>query len=165
MTLASRIGVMNRGEIVQIGTPTEIYEFPMTKFVADFIGNVNLMHGTLVEDEADHCVVRCADCTHWVGHGITGSLGMAVGVALRPEKITLSRMAPDGPHGALNRAAGSVKDIAYFGSYTVYHLALASGALLKVSQSNTTRHREDSLTWGDTAWASWPPTSQVVLTQ
>jgi putrescine transport system ATP-binding protein len=165
MTMASRIAVMSEGKVLQVGTPGEIYETPANRFVADFIGNVNLMHGTLVEDEADHCVVRCADCTHWVGHGITGSLGMAVSVALRPEKITLSRMPPDGPHGALNRAAGSVKDIAYFGSYTVYHLALASGALLKVSQSNTTRHREDSLTWGDTAWASWPPTSQVVLTQ
>jgi putrescine transport system ATP-binding protein len=165
MTMASRIAVMSEGKVLQFGTPGEIYETPANRFVADFIGNVNLMHGTLVEDEADHCVVRCADCTHWVGHGITGSLGMAVSVALRPEKITLSRMPPDGPHGALNRAAGSVKDIAYFGSYTVYHLALASGALLKVSQSNTTRHREDSLTWGDTAWASWPPTSQVVLTQ
>ena len=162
MTMASRIAVLSEGRVLQVGTPGEIYETPANRFVADFIGNVNLMDGTLVEDEADHVVVRCADCTHLVGHGITGTEGMAVSVALRPEKIALSREEPAGPH---NRARGTIKDIAYFGSHTVHHLQLASGALLKVSQSNITRQREDRLTWGDAAWASWSPASQVVLTQ
>jgi len=162
MTMASRIAVMSEGRVLQVGTPGEIYETPANRFVADFIGNVNLMDGTLVEDEADHVVVGCADCTHFVGHGITGSVGMAVSVALRPEKIALQREEPAGPH---NRTHGTIKDLAYFGSYTVYHLALASGALLKVSQANSTRHREDGLTWGDAVWAHWTPTSQVVLTQ
>ena len=106
--------------------------------------------------------VRCADCTHWVGHGITGTESMAVAVALRPEKIALAREEPAGPH---NPVQGRIKDLAYFGSFTVYHLALASGAMLKVSESNTTRHRDDRLSWGDPAWASWAPTSPVVLTQ
>jgi putrescine transport system ATP-binding protein len=162
MTMASRIAVMSEGRVLQVGTPDEIYETPASRFVADFIGNVNLMDGSLVEDEADHVVVRCADCTHFVGHGITGSVGMAVSVALRPEKIALRRDEPAGPH---NRARGTIRDLAYFGSYTVYHLALASGARLKVSQSNSTRHREDGLTWGDAVWAHWTSTSQVVLTQ
>ena len=162
MTMASRIAVMSEGRVLQVGTPGEIYETPANRFVADFIGNVNLMDGTLIEDEADHVVVRCADCTHFVGHGITGSVGMAVSVALRPEKIALQRDEPAGLH---NRARGTIRDLAYFGSYTVYHLQLASGALLKVSQANSTRHREDGLTWGDAVWAHWTPTSQVVLTQ
>jgi putrescine transport system ATP-binding protein len=168
MTMASRIAVMSEGRILQVGAPSEIYETPATRFVADFIGNVNLMEGMLVQDEVDHLVIECADCSHYVGHGITGSRGMALSVAVRPEKIHLQRDAPDdsqAPHSPYNRVQGTIKDLSYFGSFTVYHLLLASGALLKVSQSNATRVRDDQLTWGDTAWAWWSPTSQVVLTQ
>ena len=168
MTMASRIAVMSEGRFLQVGAPGEIYETPANRFVADFIGNVNLMDGTLVTDEADHVLVRCADCTHWVGHGITGTEGMNVSVALRPEKIRISREAPAGIDGEasaeFNRVRGTVKDMAYFGSFTVYHLLLASGGVLKVSTSNTERHRDHQLTWGDQAWASWSPSSQVVLT-
>ncbi|HET7792157.1 MAG TPA: polyamine ABC transporter ATP-binding protein [Rhizobacter sp.] len=160
MTMASRIAVMSEGRFLQVGAPSEIYETPATRFVADFIGNVNLMDGTLTADEPDHVIVTCADCVHYVGHGITGTEGMDVTVALRPEKIRIGRDRPDGEH---NMVQGTVKDMSYFGSYTVYHLTLASGQVLKVSESNTERH-SDPLTWGDTAWASWSPTSQVVLT-
>ncbi len=165
MTMASRIAVMSEGRILQVGPPSEIYETPATRFVADFIGNVNLMDGTLVKDEPDHVVIQCTDCSHHVGHGITGSEGMSLSVAVRPEKIALQREAPAAEHAPHNRVQGTVKDMAYFGAFTVYHLALASGAILKISQSNVARHRDDQLTWGDTAWASWSATSQVVLTQ
>ncbi|HKX93804.1 MAG TPA: polyamine ABC transporter ATP-binding protein [Methylibium sp.] len=165
MTMASRIAVMSEGKVLQVGAPGDIYETPANRFVADFIGNVNLWDGTLAEDHADHVVVRCADCSHWVGHGITGTEGMAVGVAVRPEKIRLSREAPADEHAPHNRVQGTVKDLSYFGSFTVYHLALPSGQVIKISQSNTDRHRDDALTWGDAAWASWTPSSQVVLTQ
>jgi putrescine transport system ATP-binding protein len=164
MTMASRIAVMSEGRILQVGPPSEIYETPATRFVADFIGNVNLMDGTLTEDEADHVVITCRDCSHYVGHGITGSEGMSLSVAVRPEKIRLQRDPPGDPHEPHNRVQGTVRDLSYFGSFTVYHLQLASGATLKVSQSNDARHRDDPLTWGDTAWASWSPTAQVVLT-
>ena len=162
MTMASRIAVMSEGRILQVGAPNEIYETPATRFVADFIGNVNLMDGTLTEDEPDHVVIDCDDCRHYVGHGITGTAGMNVTVALRPEKIRLSRARPEGPY---NCAEGTVKDLSYFGSYTVYHLQLKSGAMLKVSQGNVERHPDDVLTWGDSAWASWSDSAQVVLTQ
>ena len=161
MTMASRIAVMSEGRFLQVGAPSDIYETPATRFVADFIGNVNLMDGTLTVDQPDHVVITCADCTHYVGHGITGTEGMDVTVALRPEKIKLDCDKPDGEH---NQVSGTVKDMSYFGSYTVYHLALPSGKVLKVSESNTERHRDKPLTWGDTAWASWSPTAQVVLT-
>jgi putrescine transport system ATP-binding protein len=162
MTMASRIAVMSEGRILQVGAPAEIYETPANRFVADFIGNVNLMDGLLVEDQPDHCIIECRDCRQHVGHGITGTRGMAVSVAIRPEKIALSRSAPaDTVHNAVQ---GTVKEMSYFGSFTVYHLALASGALLKVSAANTQRHREDPLAWGDTAWASWSPSAHVVLT-
>jgi putrescine transport system ATP-binding protein len=113
-------------------------------------------------------LIECADCRHYVGHGITGTEGMNVTVALRPEKIHLGRELPqpaDGePEGGFNRVQGTVKDLSYFGSFTVYHLALPSGQVLKVSQSNTERHRDNQLTWGDGAWASWSPSAHVVLT-
>ena len=165
MTMASRIAVMSEGRILQVGAPSDIYETPATRFVADFIGNVNLMDGKLAIDQADHCVIECDDCSHYVGHGITGTEGMTLSVAVRPEKIHLQRDPPVGEFGSHNRVQGTVRDLAYFGAFTVYRLALASGKTLKVSQSNVDRHRGDALTWGDTAWASWGPTSQVVLTQ
>jgi putrescine transport system ATP-binding protein len=163
MTMASRIAVMSEGKLLQVGTPGEVYETPATRFVADFIGNVNLMDGTLEVDEPDHCVVASADCRHYVGHGITGSQGMAVTVALRPEKIHVSRRPPAEP--GFNCVKGTVREKSYFGSFTVYHLALPSGAVLKASQSNTQRHREDELTWGDEAWGHWSRSAHVVLTQ
>ena len=165
MTMAPRIAVMSEGRVLQVGPPSEIYETPATRFVADFIGNVNMMEGTLTQDWPDHVIITCTDCTHYVGHGITGTEGMAVSVAVRPEKIALSAAEPAGEQGIHNKVCGTVKDMSYFGSFTVYHLALASGAVLKVSESNVARHREEQLTWGDTAWAHWSPTAQVVLTQ
>jgi putrescine transport system ATP-binding protein len=167
MTMASRIAIMSEGNILQVGAPADIYETPANRFVADFIGNVNLMDGKLVEDQHDHCIIDCADCRHYVGHGITGTLGMQVSVAVRPEKITLSRTAPSnaGAPGPFNAVQGTVKEMSYFGSFTVYHLVLASGAMLKVSAANTQRHHDDRLAWGDTAWATWSDSAQVVLTQ
>ena len=165
MTMATRIAVMSEGKVLQIGAPGDVYETPATRFVADFIGNVNLMEGSVEVDEPDHAIVRCTDCTHSVGHAITGTIGMAVGVAVRPEKISLHAAEPAGMQEPHNKVQGQIKDLAYFGSFTVYHLELPSGAVLKISESNIARHRENALTWGDTAWASWPPTAQVVLTQ
>jgi putrescine transport system ATP-binding protein len=168
MTMASRIAVMSEGRFLQVGAPAEIYETPASRLVADFIGNVNLMDGSLVEDEPDHVVVDCGDIRHRVGHGITGTRGMAVTVALRPEKIQLRRDAltsPVTPEAGVNRAHGTIKEIAYFGSFTVYHLQMASGRVLKISQGNVERQPGAPLTWGDKAWASWTDLSQVVLTQ
>jgi len=162
MTMASRIAVMSEGRILQVGAPSDIYETPATRFVADFIGNVNLMDGTLAIDEPDHVVIDCTDCRHYVGHGITGTLGMPVTVALRPEKVHLSRRKPA---DEFNTARGTIREMSYFGSFTVYHVELPSGARLKVSEANIQRHRDDALTWGDEVWAHWSRASQVVLTQ
>ena len=93
---------------------------------------------------------------------------MAVTVALRPEKIRIRRDAltsPAVPEPGVNRAHGTVRDVAYFGSFTVYHLRMQSGRILKISQSNVERQAGDPLTMGDQAWASWSDQSQVVLTQ
>ena len=162
MTMASRVAVMSEGRFLQVGAPTDMYETPATRFVADFIGNVNLMDGTLDVDAADHCVIGSTDVKHFVGHGITGTEGMAVTVALRPEKIQLSNEPPADP--TYNAVRGTIKEMSYFGSFTVYHLQLPSGNRLKISQANTERHREHPLTWGDEAWAHWSDSAHVVLT-
>ncbi|MBP6899471.1 MAG: polyamine ABC transporter ATP-binding protein [Burkholderiaceae bacterium] len=164
MTMASRIAIMSEGRLLQVGAPAEIYETPQTRFVADFIGNVNLLAGTLEVDEPDHVIINSADCKHYVGHGITGTQGMAVTVALRPEKIHLSRHRHQ-PHDEFNTAPGTIKEMSYFGSFTVYHVELPSGARLKVSMANTQRHKDDELTWGDAVWAHWSRSAHVVLTQ
>jgi putrescine transport system ATP-binding protein len=162
MTMASRIAVMSEGRFLQVGAPADIYETPASRFVADFIGNVNLMAGTVEVDAADHVVIGSADCKHYVGHGITGTQGMPVTVALRPEKIQVSR---DKPADDFNVARGTIKDLSYFGSFTVYHVELPSGQRLKVSQANVERYQDDRLSWGDAVWAHWSRSAHVVLTQ
>jgi putrescine transport system ATP-binding protein len=162
MTIASRIAVMSEGRFLQVGKPSEIYETPATRFVADFIGNVNLMEGTVSSDQPDHVVIDSVDCKHYVGHGITGTEGMAVTVALRPEKIHLSRQHPADD---FNTALGTIKEMSYFGSFTIYQVELPSGARLKVSLANVQRHRDDEFTWGDKVWAHWARSAHVVLTR
>ena len=163
MTMASRIAVMSEGRFLQVGAPADIYEAPATRFVADFIGNVNLMEGTVAEVGVDHLVVDCGDLVHRIGRTVEAAKGATVTVALRPEKIRIGRD-PDAGATA-NTARGVVKDMAYFGSFTVYHLKLASGRVVKISQSNTEREAGAALTWNDTATATWSDTAQVVLTQ
>jgi putrescine transport system ATP-binding protein len=162
MTMASRIAVMSEGRFLQVGTPAEIYETPATRFVADFIGNVNLMDGSVTVDEPDHIIINYADCKHYVGHGITGTMGMHVTVALRPEKIALQR---EKPQDAYNCVSGTIEEMSYFGASTVFRLKLASGQVLAVSMANTARQSEDAFTWGDLVWAHWSPQAHVVLTQ
>lgn len=164
MTLASRIGVMDRGEIVQVGTPTDIYEYPTSKFVADFIGSVNMFEGQLVEDEPDHVRIRCPELarTVYVDHGISSAPGAIVWVAIRPEKIELSR---ERPAGEANLERGIVKEIAYMGDLSVYLVRSEGGRMLRVTLPNIERHAEDRISWDETVWLSWHPTSPVVLTQ
>jgi putrescine transport system ATP-binding protein len=162
MTMATRLAVMNEGRLLQVGTPGEIYETPASRFVADFIGNVNLMDGKLVVDQPDYVEVDCGFCRHRVGHGITGTLGMPVSVALRPEKIRLRRTKP---LGDVNHVHGKIRDRSYFGSFTVYVLELPNGHRLKVSESNIDRDRIDNPREGQDTWATWPDSAQVVLTQ
>jgi len=164
MTMASRLAVMSHGRLLQVGAPAQIYEAPANRFVADFIGNVNLVEGKVVEASAGHLVVACADMQHRIEPGGTFAPGAAVSVALRPEKIRIEPDAPGDTAPAANRVRGTVRDIAYFGSFTVYHLALPSGAVLKVSEGNVERSTAGHLAAGAAAWASWSPTAPVVLT-
>ncbi len=166
MTLATRIGVMNHGEIVQVGTPTDIYEYPSTRFVADFIGSVNMFEGRLIEDEPDYVRVESADLggVFHVGHGVSAAPNATVWVALRPEKIHISRERPDGEGD--NRVAGVVSEIAYLGDQSVYLVKLGSGRQVRVTQPNTVRQSVGGrISWDESVWLSWDSSSPVVVTQ
>jgi len=170
MTMATRIGVMSEGKLLQVGRPAEIYETPNCLFVADFIGSVNLFKGTITVDDNDHVVIASAECKHYVSHGITGTPGMAVHVAVRPEKIEIQSTPPlasdyqSAAEVGFNTAQGVVQDIAYLGSLTTYHVKLDSGALIKVTRANAVRHTANPFTWGDRVYVWWWGSDIVVLT-
>ncbi len=172
MVMASRIGVMSEGKILQIGRPSEIYETPDCRFVADFIGSVNLFDGVIEVDEADHVVIQSPECRHYVSHGITGTPGMAVHVCVRPEKIIVRQDLPGDDEResmqevGFNIAHGVIKDLAYLGSLTTYHVELDAGAkLVKVTHTNAARHDAGALTWGDSVYVWWCGSDVVVLTR
>jgi len=162
MAMASRIAVMSQGRVLQVGTPKEIYEYPNCRFVADFIGNVNLWEGTLGVDAADRCEVKTPHGVVNVGHGISGSLGMTCAVAIRPEKITLSKTRPARQS---NLFGGTVKEIAYFGSYNTFMVEMAGGDTVKILQANAGRDDGADITWNDAVFFWFDETAPVVLTQ
>ena len=161
MTLSSRVGVMNRGEIVQVGTPRQIYEFPASRFVADFIGSVNLFEGQLTEDEQDHVRVKCEDLAApvYVDHGMSAPPLALCWVAVRPEKIVLMREQPAGPD---NWAHGTIHDIAYLGDMSIFVVKLDSGREVRVTQANRTRKPEEQFSWDETVYLTWDASSPVV---
>lgn len=164
MTLASRIGVMNQGRIVQVGTPHEIYEFPATRFVADFIGNVNMFEGRIVEDEPDHVVIDSSElgAPIYIAHGVSAAPDAVVWTAVRPEKMQLTREHPQVKHNAVQ---GTIKEVAYMGDMTIFIVQLPSGKSVRITQPNSFRQNEDRLTWEDRVWVSWHESSAVVVTQ
>jgi putrescine transport system ATP-binding protein len=164
MTLSSRIGLMNHGEIVQVGTPTDIYEYPISRFVAEFIGSVNMFEGRLVEDEPSYVRIEAAelDVPIYVDHGVSSAPGATVWAAIRPEKIQITR---EQPAGADNWSRATVRDIAYMGDMSIYLLKLLSGKVVRVTQPNVYRHADERITWDEQVFLSWDATSPVVVTK
>ena len=162
MTMATRIAVMDQGWIQQIGKPDDIYEQPANRFVASFIGSVNLFEGVIDEDLPEYVTVRTPDfpAPVYIGHGITCYEGQPVSFALRPEKVHIAKEEPEGPY---NKARGVVEDIAYFGSHSVYHVRLPSGARIMANFANMKRWDSDGITWKDEVWVSWRDNDGVVL--
>ncbi|MHA4868142.1 ABC transporter ATP-binding protein [Duganella sp. PWIR1] len=170
MSMATRIAVMSAGRILQVGAPDEIYETPNCRFVADFIGSVNLFNGSVAVDQPDHVIIDTPEGKHYVTHGITGTMGMPVSVAVRPEKIavqaeapTLEQRANAAEHG-YNCVQGTITGIAYFGNETSYHVTLDSGMVVKVSRTNAARHDESALKRDQRVYAWWDGADVVVLT-
>jgi len=164
MTLSSRIAVMNRGRLEQVGTPGEIYEYPANRFIADFIGNVNLVEATVVSAEGGTVVLDCPQAGGRMvaaGDSMNPSVGEHLWVAVRPEKITISKEDPGGSQRNVFR--GVVHDLGYFGNLSVYRVELSSGKILQVSAQNRVRTAKKTVEWDDEVFISWDTTSAILL--
>jgi len=171
LAIACRVAVMNKGSIAQLGTPSDLYEFPASRFVADFIGSVNMFEGTLIDDKPDEATVACPELEPhpiYVPHSVPGKEDSSVWVAIRPEKMTLHKDSEESPAvpecpEASNVAKGEIKDISYLGDISIYHVILANGRLIRISRPNRSRWDQDNFNAGETVWVSWDGSSPVVL--
>lgn len=163
MTMSTRIGVMEEGRLRQIGTPTEIYEYPNSRYVADFVGDMNMFEGIVTEIEADHVCIHSEEvgCDIDVSHTSDVPLGANVAVAIRPEKIMLST---EKKRDKRNTAKGIVREIAYLGDMSIYHVLLETGKVIRVALSNQVRLSERPVNWDDEVFLTWHPHSGIILT-
>ena len=163
MTMSTRIAVMNHGKIVQVGKPNEIYEFPQSRFVADFIGSVNLFQGQLKEDFPDHALVECAEvgADLAVGHAAAYSPGAALCVAVRPEKLRLAK--PGEGLDLPNRLPGRVRDVAYLGDSCVYHVTLDGGKVVKATAPNLGRWDDQPFARDEAVTVGWAAAASILV--
>ncbi|MEH6688094.1 MAG: polyamine ABC transporter ATP-binding protein [Halopseudomonas sabulinigri] len=162
MTMAQRIAIMHQGWIAQVGTPMDIYESPLSRHVAEFIGSVNIFEGEISVDVEDHAIIQCPVLDHpiYVGHGIsTRAQDKKIIYALRPEKVWVSTEKPDTEY---NWSHGEVHDIAYLGGHSVYYIKLDSGLIVQAFMANSER-RLPRPTWEDEVYISWEDDSGVIL--
>jgi putrescine transport system ATP-binding protein len=167
MTVADRIGVMNHGRLMQVASAPELYEQPNSRWVADFVGDVNLIEGKVIEAGADTIVIESALVGRVRAGAASGAKfsarpGDTVWVALRPEKIRLSL---DQRAATENSVSGTVRDIAYLGDLSIYKVALDNGFVMEAATANLTRMIERPISWDDRIWLTWDAAAGIVLTQ
>ncbi|MDG1170839.1 MAG: ABC transporter ATP-binding protein [Sulfitobacter sp.] len=164
MTVASRVAVMDEGRIIQVATPAAIYEYPNSVYVADFIGDVNIIQGIATPSGDESYALNWAEGQPPIT--ATSQTKFAEGqkahLAIRPEKISISS---EKPEGAVNLLQGKVLDIAYLGNLSTYHVALPGGQVIKAQTANTRRIARRNITWEDPVWISWTATAGVMLEQ
>ncbi|HWZ61885.1 MAG TPA: ABC transporter ATP-binding protein [Steroidobacteraceae bacterium] len=163
MALASRIAVMDHGRVVQVGTPSEIYEFPASRFVADFVGTTNLFEGTVTAAQPGLITVHCAEtgCELLVDASGSCTPGQRVWVALRPEKIRLGKEPAGGTR--VNQLRGTVWELGYLGNRSTYRIKTASGKLITAFAQNERRTSELAIDWSDEVFVSWTADAAVLL--
>jgi putrescine transport system ATP-binding protein len=167
MALADRIAVMDRGRIAQVGTPTEIYERPSSRWVANFVGNVNLIEGHVRQVYPGFVTVEREGLRLRVGQAEAVAPGMSAWVALRPEKIRIGHDVPQNAADGVaeNGASGVVTDVGYLGTLSIYKVRLDSGLVLKAAAMNESRQAARTVHANDRVWLSWTPEAGVLLTQ
>jgi putrescine transport system ATP-binding protein len=159
MTMASRIAVMSHGKVVQVGTPKEIYESPSSRFVADFIGNINIFDGRIKILREGQLEVQTDVGVMLVTSTAPYQAGATVAVAIRPEKVNLSKTKPT---ATANLFSGTVREIGYLGSYTSFIVEITGGKVIRV---NTINQTGSDITWGDSVFVGWDASASIVLTQ
>ncbi len=163
MTMADRIAIMDKGQVMQCATPAEVYEAPNSRFVANFVGNVNLFEGKIASSKDGVTRVAVQDSGEIESTGSSDvTNGTDVGFAIRPEKIQVSSKKPTGKSNVLE---GEVFDIAYLGDMTVFYVKLPSGQVVKAATMNASRTTDDPLTWNDKAFISFAPDAGVILSK
>lgn len=166
MTMSSRIAIMNKGTLEQVGTPSQIYEFPSNRFAANFIGTTNLFEAVLVENESGHALMEPTEhnALFYVNHQVEGEVGQDLWVAVRPEKVEISKTPPEcyDPQRPVNCMQGTVNQIAYLGGLSTFHVKLANGTIVKATDFNIER-KNDNPTWDDTVFLTWDPNNIMVL--
>jgi putrescine transport system ATP-binding protein len=163
MILSSRIAVMNQGRFEQVGTPKYVYEYPNNRFVADFIGTINMFEGT-VESASSGTIMAHSDAAGATLKALSDDalpIGSKVCIAVRPEKVFISQQEPENSDDI--RLRGVVYDLGYFGNLSLYRIRLASGKIVQVSAQNRRRSAEQFLEWDDEVYISWRADSAVVL--
>jgi putrescine transport system ATP-binding protein len=167
MTMANRIGVMDTGRLQQVATPRDLYEAPATRWVAEFVGDINLFEGEVTSHENHRLTVATRDGGNIaVAEPRQPVTRIAVTVAVRPEKVKLSRRGPasDADHSqAINRLEGAVTEVGYLGGSTVYKVKLDSGAVVRSSMANTARLDRDTYSTGQRVVAWFAPDDCMVL--
>jgi putrescine transport system ATP-binding protein len=165
MTMSSRVAVMEAGRIVQVSTPANLYEYPATRFVAEFIGAVNMLSATVVAQDDDRLVAFCHELGAEVvaRHAQPLPVGTDIAIAVRPEKMDVAEEAPVGVAGELNIALGKVVEIAYLGDVSIYHVQTATGHVLRVQETHAARSADPHYGWGDTLYLVWKPVDGIVL--
>ncbi|MDE0309069.1 MAG: polyamine ABC transporter ATP-binding protein [Acidiferrobacterales bacterium] len=168
MTLSTRIAVMDQGQFSQIGTPTDIYEYPQSRFVANFIGSANMFEGRVVENGDNHVIVKSShgEVTFYIDHGSEVRENIGVSIALRPEKITLTRDIPE-TIDKYNAVKGIVDDIGYLGNFSIYKILLENDRVIEITHPNQSRPRDARhlAEWEDEVMLSWAPSSPILLTK
>ncbi|MCX8102343.1 MAG: polyamine ABC transporter ATP-binding protein [Geminicoccaceae bacterium] len=163
MTVGSRMAIMREGHIAQIGTPSEIYEYPTSRFVAEFVGEVNIIEARFASVNGSTMRLRAPALGIDVltDRPVPALPGEPLWVAVRPEKMSIAKTPP--PEHAFNCVAGEVFDIEYLGDVSVYHVRLDNGAMLRATEANKLRLIERPITWEDRVWLFWGPDASVVL--
>jgi putrescine transport system ATP-binding protein len=163
MALASRIAVMDKGHVIQVGTPAEIYEFPRSRFVADFVGTTNFFEGRVSSCEPGLVRVECTEtgCELLVDDKGSFAIGQRVWVALRPEKVRLGKEATSAVR--TNQLRGTVWELGYLGNRSTYRIRTATGKLVTVFAQNERRTSEAVIDWSDEVFVSWSADAAVLL--
>ncbi|WP_428776001.1 polyamine ABC transporter ATP-binding protein [Vibrio sp.] len=161
MTMASRLAIMNQGKFVQTGVPSQIYEYPNSRFAAEFLGSVNIFEGNVADNRSESATIDCSaiDTPIYLKHGVSNAVGQSLMIAVRPEKIQIGEAIENQP----NSCIGIIKDIAYMGSQSIFHVQLNSGKMVTVTRPNQDTSKLYQLKYNQEVGLSWTAESNRVV--